>query len=108
MKAAKYFWDLNKSEWTETRRALQDPEHPRFAQRMVTLLSRCDQPKELFAVLPQQSFINAWPKIRSYWIRRERRSTHRDWWETLYEQMAKTAIPKTKGEPSMVFRKVGS
>ena len=53
MKMAKYFWDLNDAEWAKTRRLLRQPLHPQFAQRMVTLLSRCDQPKELFSILPE-------------------------------------------------------
>jgi len=107
MSIAKYFWDLKASELAETRKTLRDPAHPRFAQRMATLLSRCDQPKELFSILPKKEFVKAWPRIRSYWIRRDRRSPHRDWWETLYEQMAETDIAAPKGEPPSAFRKLG-
>jgi len=107
MTIAKYFWDLNEAELAKTRRVLRTPNHPRFAQRMTTLLSRCDQPTELFSVLPKKNFIEAWPIIRSYWIRRERTSHHRDWWETLYEQMVETNATKTTGRSSAIFQKLG-
>jgi DNA-binding XRE family transcriptional regulator len=110
MMISKYFWDLKDEALREAKRALQDDKHPQFLQRMVTLLSRCDKPKELFSILPRQRFIETWPKIRSYWIKRARHSEHRDWWETIYEQLlggaGKEPI-KAKGKPSAFFRKFG-
>jgi DNA-binding XRE family transcriptional regulator len=108
MNADKYFWDLNKTALRETRQALQDPSHPRFMERMVTLLSRCDKPRELFSICPRNRFIETWPGIRSYWIKRARQSVHRDWWETIYEQVVETAAPRPPAAPSDLFRKVGT
>ena len=65
MNIAKYFWDLNEAELAQTRRVVRDPAHPRFAQRMAALLSRCDRPKDLFSILPKEKFVEAWPRIRS-------------------------------------------
>lgn len=110
MKLAKYFWDLNPQALMETSRALKNPEHPQFAERMVTLLTRCDQPKELFSAVPKETFLKAWPKIRSAWIKRIRQSDQRSWWETMYEQLAEAADKKNlpaKGEPSVHFAKFG-
>jgi DNA-binding XRE family transcriptional regulator len=110
MTISKYFWDLNKEALQEAKRVLNDPNHPQFPQRMVTLLSRCDKPKELFSILPKQKFIEAWPKIRSFWIKRMRPSDHRDWWETIHEQLLEKTDKKSinaKGEPSLFFRKFG-
>ncbi len=107
---SKYFWDLNEVALQETKKTLHDPNHPQFLKRMTTLLSRCDSPKELFRVLPKGQFIEAWPKIRSYWIKTMRHSEQRDWWETLHEQLLEKAGEKStnaKGEPSLVFRKFG-
>jgi len=104
---AKYFWDLNDAELAKARRILRDPAHPRFVQRIVTLLSRCDRPKELFSIVPRKRYVEAWPKIRTFWLKRERRSEQRDWWDTLYEQLVPTAS-KVRGDPSLVMKKLGS
>src|ERR1051326_3671980 len=108
MKEAKYFWDLNPSALRETHKALRDSRHGRFPERLVTLLQRCDKPKELFSIVPKETFLEAWPKIRSYWLKRERHSVSRDWWETLYEQLVEAGHRKVQGKPSDLFRKVGS
>lgn len=103
---AKYFWDLNAEELAQTRQVMQDPAHPRFPQRMVALLSRCDRPQELFSVIPKTTFIAAWPKIRSYWLKHTRVSHPRDWWETLYEQMTRPN-ERIPDRPSEAFRRLG-
>ena len=107
MNTAKYFWDLNKVALQDTRRALRNPSHPRFLERMIALLSRCDKPKELFSLLPRQRFVESWPRIRSGWLKRARQSVHRDWWETIYEQIVQTSGKDLQGRPSELFRQVG-
>jgi len=107
---AKYFWDLNASALRETKRVLKNPRHPQFAQRMVTLLSRCDRPKELFSILPKKEFVDLWPRVRAYWIKRSRRSASRDWWETLYEQLSETTQGRkirARGEAPAFLRRFG-
>src|SRR4051794_2699052 len=108
MNVAKYFWDLNAVELEKTHQVLQNPLDPRFPQRMVALLSRCDRPKELFSIVPKKDFIEAWPRIRSYWIKHRSQPDHRAWWETLYEQLLDKAPAKNQGEPSAAFRKLGN
>lgn len=108
MNIAKYFWDLNQATLQETRRALHDSTHPRFLERMVVLLSRCDKPKELFSLLPKETFVDAWPRIRSYWLKRARQSVPRDWWETIYEQVVQASGQTPQGMHSELFRKVGN
>ncbi len=107
---AKYFWDLNEAALKETARIVRTPRHPAFPQRMTTLLSRCDTPKELFAIISQKTFVDAWPRIRAYWAKRARQSDARDWWETLYERLVErdrhAAITVTGGPPAM-FRTLG-
>ena len=110
MKIAKYFWDLNDSALKETKRILQAPQHPLFPQRMVALLSHCDKPKELFSILPKEKFVETWPKIRSYWLKKTRESQQRAWWETIYEQLIENEGNKTstaKGGASVFLRKLG-
>lgn len=107
---AKYFWDLKGASLKETHGILKDPRHPQFAQRMTVLLSRCDKPKELFAILPKKEFVEVWPKVRSYWVKRMRRSDFRDWWETIYEQLVETDERRSiriKGMAPAFLRKVG-
>jgi DNA-binding Xre family transcriptional regulator len=110
MKVSKYFWDLNEKALRETKRILKNPDHPKFVIRMVTLLSRCDQPKELFSLISKKLFMEKWPKIRSYWVKITKESDFRDWWQTIYEQILDgfgRKSKKPKGKPSTLFLRVG-
>lgn len=107
---SKYFWDLNEKALKETGKILKDFQHPQFAARLVTLLSRCDRPKELFSLIPKQDFVEFWPKVRSYWLKRGQASDFRAWWETIYEQLLEKYRAKQKhprGRPSTLFLKIG-
>lgn len=110
MKVSKYFWDLNERALKETENILRNPKHPKFIIRMVTFLSRCDQPKELFSLISKKEFIENWPRIRSYWLKFARQSDFRDWWETVYEQLLESYGVKRKkpeGKSSGLFLKIG-
>lgn len=110
MKIAKYFWDLNEEALRETENIFKHPAHPKFRARLVTFLSRCDQPKELFSLIAREDFINVWPKVRAYWLKISRDSTYRDWWETIYEQIAQEQKAKNirpKGMPALAYLKIG-
>jgi|GEM_PF-406936 len=110
MNIEKYFWDLNESALKETSGILKNPVHPRFAARMVTLLSRCDRPKELFSLISREEFVEAWPKVRAYWIKIARHSDFRDWWESIYESLIEKQrgrSRKVKGTYPIVFQSIG-
>lgn len=110
MNVSKYFWDLNPSALQETQRALKDSSDPLFSQRVITLLTRCDKPKELFSIITKQVFIREWPRIRREWVKLARQSHQRDWWETIYEQCVKpmdNKSPKAKGEPASFLKQLG-
>ena len=107
---AKYFWDLNKKALKEVKDILKNPAHPKFRARLITLLSRCDRPKELFSLITREDFINVWPNVRAYWLKISRDSSYRDWWETIYQQImedlgAKESRPR--GSPARLFLKFG-
>jgi DNA-binding Xre family transcriptional regulator len=111
MSIDKYFWDLKEEALKETKRILKDPSNPRFTERAVTLLSRCDKPAKLFSVIPRKEFVEVWPKIRRYWLKHIRRSDFRDWWETIYEQLLETDQQRQKkatGGTSVAFRSIGT
>jgi ribosome-binding protein aMBF1 (putative translation factor) len=106
----KYFWSLNEKALKETPSILCDPSHPQFRQRMMTLLSRCDKPKELFSIVTEKNFVNTWSDVRAYWTRMERESQFRDWWQTIYEQLlrkAGVAIRRPDGSFADLFTKIG-
>jgi DNA-binding Xre family transcriptional regulator len=110
MNIEKYFWDLKEKALKETKGILKDPGHPKFTERVVTLLSRCDKPEELFSIIPRRKFVEIWPRIRTYWIKRIRRSDFRDWWETIYEQILEKdqhRRRKAKGGTPVTFRTIG-
>jgi len=110
MNISKYFWDLNRQALRETGKILKDSRHPKFAARLVTFLSRCDRPKELFSLISKYEFIEVWPRVRSYWSKITARSDFRDWWETIYEQLLqeyKLKQKKPRGKSSALFLKIG-
>ena len=107
---SKYFWSLNKKALKETEKILKDFQHPKFAARMVTFLSRCDQPKELFSLISKEEFIKVWPKIKSYWLKIASTSDFRAWWETIHEQLLeeyRNKQKRPKGKSFALFLKIG-
>ncbi len=109
MNINKYFWGMNPKALKETEKIIKNPQHPRFRERIFTLLSRCDDPGELFSLISREQFIEVWPGIRRYWGRRKQAEDFRSWWETVYEQLlGKKRIKKgIKGEPPEIFVKIG-
>ena len=110
MKFEKYFWDLNQEALKETEKILASPEHPKFMGRIIVLLSRCDKPKEIFSIITREQFKENWPKIRAHWMKQERRSEFRDWWDAIYEQLMEEAqlkIIKPKGQTPEFFKEFG-
>jgi transcriptional regulator with XRE-family HTH domain len=101
-----YFWDLSETALKETEKILGDPKHPKFEERMVRLLSRCDKPKEIFNLISRKIFIEAWPRLRKQWSRTSEASDFRDWWETVYEQLLmkgkETDAPAGKPLPELI------
>jgi DNA-binding Xre family transcriptional regulator len=110
MNISKYFWELNEKALRETKRIIKNPKHPRFISRIITFLSRCDQPKELFSLISKRDFLETWPKIRAYWLKLSPESDFRDWWETIYEQLLgkyKFKHKGPKGKPFTLFSNIG-
>lgn len=109
MNIKKYFWGLNPKALKETERIIKNPEHPRFIERIFTILSRCDKPKDLFSIIRKEQFIEIWPRVRRYWVKRNQAKDFRFWWETIYERLIeKEGIRKRlKGSPSEIFVKIG-
>lgn len=107
----KYFWSLNHAALKETEAILKNPGHRRFPERMVSFLSRCDKPKELFAFISKQQFIDSWPRVKNYWRKVGGASDFRNWWQTIYEQITEEGNKKQirpKGKPAGVFLKIGN
>lgn len=106
MNIRKYFWDLNDKAVKETRDILRNPRHRKFMTRILALLTRCDQPKELFSLISREQFAEIWPKVRNYWKKTSQAPDFRAWWETVYEHLAKSQ-GYVKGEPMEEFKKIG-
>jgi ribosome-binding protein aMBF1 (putative translation factor) len=72
-------------------------------------LSRCDNPRELFSILSKGEFVKSWPKIKDYWRRTGKSPDFRNWWQTIYEELARGSGVKNKrmGKPSAMFLKIG-
>jgi len=109
MSVKKYFWSLNPKALKSVGAVLRDPRHPKFVERAFTLLSRCDDPKEVFLAMGQRQFAAAWPGIRRYWAKTNQAADFRAWWESVYEQLIRRGETKKapQGEPSRVFLKIG-
>ncbi len=109
MNIRKYFWSLNPKALAEVKSILKDPEHPKFIERLFTLLSRCDNVKEVFSVVHRKDFIKTWPRLRRYWAKTNQAPDFKAWWETVYEQLLQGEAPKRapRGKPAEVFYKIG-
>jgi len=110
MNIKKYFWSLNPKALKEAELILRDSKHPKFIERAFTLLSRCDNPKEVFSIINKEQFIEAWPCLHRYWIKTKQAADFRAWWETVYDQLleGRKIIKAPKGKPSEIFFKVGA
>ncbi len=107
---AKYFWDLNQKALENIEKIFKDPNHPKFNMYMVTFLSRCQNPKELFSLVKREDFINFWPKLKKYWRKVSPESTFIDWWQTIYEQLLEEkglSVKNPSGTAPSVLVKVG-
>src|SRR3989339_439255 len=107
---AKYFWDLNKKAINEAGKILNNPNHPQFMAKLITILSRCQEPKELFSLISKESFINNWPRVKAYWKKFDTSPDFWDWWQTIYEELVqriKGEITTPKGEFPSLFVKFG-
>lgn len=106
---SKYFWDLNEKALKETADILKNPEHSRFQPMMVKLLSRCQRPEEFFSIISKEDFVKAWPKLKRYWVRVNKETDFRDWWQTIYEEILKRQgkRKKVEGGPSSLFKGIG-
>lgn len=107
---AKYFWDLNQKALENIEKIFKAPNHPKFNMYMVTFLSRCQDPKELFSLIAKENFIDFWPKLKNYWRKVSPESTFIDWWQTIYEQLLEgkgLSVKKPSGIAPSVLIKVG-
>lgn len=84
---SKYFWDLNDKAVLELGGIFKNPNHPKFNMRIISFLSRCQKPKELFLFVGKDEFIKFWPKVKKYWKKTTGSVDFIDWWETVYEQL---------------------
>ncbi|MCD6227968.1 MAG: helix-turn-helix transcriptional regulator [Candidatus Omnitrophica bacterium] len=105
----KYFWNVKPEVIDQIKKILKNPRHPRFAEKIYLLLSRCDDPQIVFSLLDKKKFIENWPRIRRYWIKKGGAEDFRYWWEAIYEEILnqKRKIKKTKVPYSKFFRKIG-
>ncbi len=104
MSVKKYFWDFNQETLNKIPDILRNPAHPKHVPIMTTLLSRCDNAKEVFEYVNKETFIITWPKIRKYWKRTARSTGFLAWWETIYEEIAKIDL---KTRPSKTLIDIG-
>jgi DNA-binding XRE family transcriptional regulator len=109
MSLNKYFWSLKPAALKETAAILKNSRHPKFLERSFVLLSRCDRPKEVFAVMTKPVFIEAWPRLRRYWTKMDQANDYKAWWETVYEQLGQNrpAPGAPRGQLSDVVKKIG-
>lgn len=109
MNIKKYFWGLNPKAVAETEKIIKNSSHPRYPEKMFIVLSRCDKPKELFSFINKKRFVEDWPKIRRFWIKKKQAEDFRAWWETVYEELIeREGIRKSpRGRSPEIFKNVG-
>ena len=105
MSVKKYFWDLSFTAIKETAGILKDENNTKYIPRITTLLSRCDNPREIFSYVDKAVFINSWPRIRRYWKKTAHAIDFLAWWETIYEEMTKI---RRKDKPAQTLIDIGN
>jgi len=108
---SKYFWDLNDKALVELEDIFKDSNHPKFNMRMVSLLSRCQKPKELFSFIDEGNFIEFWPRVKKYWRKTEGLIDFIDWWQTVYERLLQKKgvdYKKPSGKPMPFLIYIGA
>ncbi|MCK4912685.1 MAG: helix-turn-helix transcriptional regulator [Candidatus Omnitrophica bacterium] len=78
---------------------------------MVSFLSRCQKPKELFLFIDKNEFIKFWPKLKKYWEKTTGPADFVDWWQTVYEQILQekgVGYKKPFGRPISFLAKIGA
>ena len=105
----KYFWELNERAIRETEnKILKNPQNPEFIPKMFTLLSRCDEPDDVFSAVSKKHFTDSWPNIRRWWKKRGTATDFLFWWETIYEQLLQKEIKKSpSGSPIKLLKDIG-
>jgi ribosome-binding protein aMBF1 (putative translation factor) len=110
MNIKEYFWDLSETALEEAEQIVRNPAHPSFVKRIIRVLSRCDQPKEIFTLITKKQFTENWPKIRREWKRTNEAAEHFSWWESVYEQLLKqenSENKRVKGAPAKENQEIG-
>ncbi|MDP8247280.1 MAG: helix-turn-helix transcriptional regulator [Candidatus Tritonobacter lacicola] len=84
---AKYFWSMSDNALEETGKIIREPSHPYFRDRAITLLSRCDEPDELFEIIPKETFRQEWPAIKRAWRKKGVGLDYLSWWDAIYANL---------------------
>jgi len=109
MKVEKYFGDLDKDALKNIRKILKNPNDKRFLSYSIKLLSKSHNPKEVFSVIPQENFIEFWPKIRNYWKKIGSAFEFRRQWQKVYEMLVEKEKAQLQREGfSKDFSKIGN
>lgn len=104
MSLKKYFWSLSPRALREIAAIFKNPRHPKYLERAFALLSRCDRPKEVFAVIKRQQFKSTWPRLKRYWSKTGQTPDFLAWWDAVYDRLL-DASPK--GRPAGLSVKIG-
>jgi len=109
MNISKYFWNLNGKALKETSGILRDKHNAKFIERMITFLSRCQRPKEVFFMVSKDDFMEMWPKINATWRKLGQGNDFRNWWKAVYERLIEQnttrKVPRTS--VSEFYLKIG-
>jgi len=62
--AEKYFWSVSDKALKKYVAVLKNPLDPIFREKMISFLSLCDKPEDLFKIISRDVFIEQWPAIR--------------------------------------------
>lgn len=115
MKNQAWLWDVKRTE-NEVRQILSTPQSAQFMHYVVRLLSRCNEPKEVFNYVNKENFCKYWQKIKRRMLKDKWNQKRVEFWEEIYKYLVKDIklrggklrTLRTKPQGSSLSQKVGS
>lgn len=104
---SKYFWSVSDKALRETIAALKNPQAPRFREKIISFLSLCDKPADMFKIISRAVFIEQWPSIRKKWTQLNTAQDYLHWWDSIYRNLAADKRPLPAEEQSVHLKLIG-
>jgi DNA-binding XRE family transcriptional regulator len=74
---------------------------------MISFLSLCDKPDDMFKIISRAVFIEQWPSIRKKWAQLNTAQDYLHWWDSIYRNLVAGNRPLPVEEQSVHLKLIG-